>query len=93
MNLSCNSNIPEMMITNDSPIIISNEKININDQMDVNDQMMTNITNELEKLSLKDLQKMCMQNGVDIHKYSKKSGNKINKTKKELLNLINSNNH
>ena len=50
-----------------------------------------NLSNEFDKLSLKELQKICFENGVDIYKFSQISGNKINKSKKELLDLINSN--
>ena len=97
MNISNENN--EMNISNENnEINISNENkkenIDENQEMNISNEYVSeinNLSNQFETLSLKELQNICFQNGVDIHKFSQRSGNKINKTKKELLQLINSN--
>lgn len=52
-----------------------------------------NLSQNLEKLSLKELQTLCSSKGIDIYKISDHSGRKIKKTRKELFDLINPNSH
>ena len=76
---------------------VSNENTNLdvsneNTNFDISNESVfeiNSLSNQFDKLTLKELQKICCDNGVDIHKFSEKSGNKVNKSKKELLELIN----
>ena len=79
MSIDKNENSSENEINNFNNYIISNE--------------INNLSQNLDKLSLKDLQTICKSKIINIYKISDSSGRKIKKTRKELLDLINSNSH
>ena len=64
-----------------------NEINNFNNYIISNE--INNLSQNLDKLSLKELQKICQSKIIDIYKVSESSGRKVKKTRKELLDLIN----